>query len=172
MMKCVFFDRDGVVNASPGPGYVERWEDFVLLEGFVAAAGVALARGYQIAVITNQRGVARGIMSRETVEQMHANLTEELAAQAIPLLGIYCCMHDRGECRCRKPLPGMLQQAAAEHGIDLDASWMVGDNETDVEAGQAAGCRSIRVAPHTEKTTAEARVSDMDGLAALLEMVL
>jgi D-glycero-D-manno-heptose 1,7-bisphosphate phosphatase len=170
--RCVFFDRDGVVNESPGPGYVERWEDFHLLDAFVAAARVACERGYGIAIITNQRGVARGLMTHETLEQMHARLVDELMARGIPLLGIYCCPHERDSCTCRKPQPGLLLQAAEEHGIDLAASWMIGDNETDVQAGQAAGCHTIRVAPQNEPTKANERVPDMKALPPLLAQLL
>ena len=65
--KCVFFDRDGIVNQSPGPGYVERWEDFHLLPEFVESAKIAAAKGYAVAIATNQRGVAGGIMTQETL---------------------------------------------------------------------------------------------------------
>ena len=152
-MRCVFFDRDGIVNTSPGPGYVERVEDFHLQPAFVEAAIIARDRGYKIAIATNQRGVARGIMSQQTLETIHQHLAKQLQKVSIPLLGIYCCTHERNTCTCRKPQPGLLLQAAREHTIDLAASWMVGDNETDVEAGRRAGCQTILVhaspAPNT-----------------------
>jgi D-glycero-D-manno-heptose 1,7-bisphosphate phosphatase len=171
-LRCVFFDRDGIVNESPGPGYVERVEDFHLQEGFVAAARMTQSKGYGVAVITNQRGVARGIMSMKVVEQIHGHLVAELKARGISLLGIYCCPHDRDVCDCRKPLPGMLLQAAADHGIDLANSWMVGDNESDVKAGHAAGCKAVRVAPLTESSAAEVRVATMPELPEVLARLL
>jgi len=144
-MRCVFFDRDGIVNTSPGPGYVERLEDFHIQPTFLEAAAIARGLGYEIAIATNQRGVARGLMSRQALDIIHANLIEHLRKAGIPLLGIYCCTHERNTCTCRKPQPGLLLQAAKEHDIDLAASWMIGDNETDIEAGRRAGCRTILV---------------------------
>ncbi len=170
--RCVFFDRDGIVNVSPGPGYVERWGDFHLVPEFVAAARLTLERGYGLAIITNQRGVARGIMSQKTLDEIHAKLVAVLKEQGIELLGIYCCTHERDSCACRKPQPGLLLQAAKEHDIDLDASWMVGDKETDVEAGRRAGCKTMLVDGSSVPTDADVRVPDMAGLPGALERCL
>jgi len=171
--RCVFFDRDGVINQSPGAGYVERLEDFHIQPGFVAAARVALAHGYGVAVATNQRGVARGIVSMQTVEAIHAHLAAVLAAQGIPLLGVFCCPHERDTCTCRKPQPGLLLAAARAHDLDLSACWMVGDNETDIEAGRRAGCRTILVTDNPGKKTRATLVASTIGLlAAVLEQAL
>ena len=168
----MFFDRDGIVNASPGPGYVERCEDFVLLPAFVAALRLVRAHGYVAVVVTNQRGVARGIVPLAEVERMHDHLRETLARDHdLELLDILVCPHERDSCDCRKPKPGMLLEAARRHGLDLASSWMVGDNETDIQAGRAAGCRTIRVSPETE-TAADYRVPDLKALAGLLGQVL
>jgi len=171
--RCVFFDRDGIVNTSPGPGYVERLEDFHLQPGFIQAARVVLARGYGVAVATNQRGVARGIMSIQTVEAIHAHMTAALAEQGIPLLGVFCCPHERDTCTCRKPQPGLLLAAARAHNLDLGACWMVGDSETDVEAGRRAGCRTVLVAGQPgKKTRATLVAADIDTLAEVLDQAL
>lgn len=173
MNRCVFFDRDGIVNQSPGPGYIERLEDFHLQPGFVAAARVALDRGYGVAVATNQRGVARGIVSMQTVEAIHAHLTALLAGQGIPLLGVFCCPHERDTCTCRKPQPGLLLAAAREHNLDLSACWMVGDSETDIEAGRRAGCRTVLIAGKPgKKTRATLVAATIGSLAAVLEQAL
>jgi D-glycero-D-manno-heptose 1,7-bisphosphate phosphatase len=170
--KCVFFDRDGIVNISPGPGYVERWQDFHLIPEFVVSAKIAAAKGYAVAIATNQRGVARGIIEQETLDEIHAKLRRALSAAGVSLLGIFCCTHERDTCDCRKPLPGLLLQAAEAHHLDLAASWMVGDKETDVETGRNAGCRTVLVGqPHTE-SKADYRVADMAGLPGMLERVL
>jgi D-glycero-D-manno-heptose 1,7-bisphosphate phosphatase len=145
LKRCVFFDRDGIVNTSPGPGYVERLEDFHIQPAFLAASAIARDLGYAIAIATNQRGVALGVMSKQALDAIHAQLIVHLQEAGIPLLGIYCCTHERNTCTCRKPQPGLLNQAAREHDIDLNASWMIGDNETDIEAGRRAGCRTILV---------------------------
>lgn len=152
--KCVFFDRDGIVNRDPGFGkYVERVEDFHIMPEFVAALRVVTEKGYAAVIVTNQRGVARGIMSLSEVESMHALLVEHLKGLGLSLSGIYLCPHNNNECTCRKPQPGMLLRAAAEHDLDLTRSWMVGDTESDVEAGQRAGCRTVLVPREPPKLT-------------------
>ena len=170
--KCVFFDRDGIVNKSPGLGYVERWQDFYLFPEFVESARIAVAKGYAVAIATNQRGVALGIMTQETLDDMHAKLREILLTAGVSLLGIFCCVHERNSCDCRKPLPGLLLQAKKAHDIDLAASWMIGDRETDVDTGRAAGCRTVLVGVPDTDSNADFRVVDMAALPAMLECVL
>lgn len=174
MKRCVFFDRDGVVNRSPGPGkYVERWEDFELLDGFVEALRVVQRHGWSAVVVTNQRCVARGMVPMAEVERIHAELRRALAARGgLALLDLRVCPHEEGRCTCRKPQPGMLLDAAREHDIDLAASWMVGDSERDIEAGRRAGCRTIRVCGDDEPTQADVRIGSIDELAGLLRRVL
>jgi D-glycero-D-manno-heptose 1,7-bisphosphate phosphatase len=156
MVRCVFFDRDGIVNRWPGRGYVTRWEDFHLLPAFVDVLRTVGELGYEAVIVTNQSGVARGVMSLEAVESIHARFRDRLAAEhGLELLDVLCCPHDEGECECRKPKPGMLLEAAARHGIDLPASWMVGDSERDIEAGRAAGCRTVLVDGEGEPTRAD-----------------
>jgi D-glycero-D-manno-heptose 1,7-bisphosphate phosphatase len=170
--RCVFFDRDGIVNRSPGDGYVLRVEDFHVEPDFVRALRVVRDRGYVAVVVTNQRCIALGIVRRETVDDMHRRLREQLRADGLDLLDVRVCPHDRGPCECRKPKPGMLLDAARLHGLDLKASWMVGDRERDIEAGRAAGCRTILVSPTGEPTQADRRVADLAELPALLQSVL
>ena len=172
--RCVFFDRDGIVNASPGAGqYVTHWKDFHLLPGFVEALRVVRAHGYQAVIVTNQRGVALGHVSAEDVEAMHKNLRDLLLkSYSLDLLDVQYCPHDAGACDCRKPAPGMLLAMAAKHHLDLAASWMVGDAETDIEAGRRAGCRTIRVDGEEAASRADWRVAAMKDLPALLERVL
>lgn len=173
MRRCVFFDRDGIVNKSPGPGWVERWEDFELIPGFVDAARLARDRGYDSAIVTNQRCVAAGVVSAETLAAMHRNLRMLLSEKhGIDLLGIYACTHDRDECDCRKPKPGLLLMAAEEHGIDLAASWLVGDHGRDIEAGLAAGCRTILVSPEAWDVQPDFTVADMAELQRVIAKVL
>ena len=97
------------------------------------------AAGFLLVMVTNQPDVARGVTRRQDVETMHATL-----CAALPLDAVYVCYHDDADaCGCRKPLPGMLLQAAAAHGIDRAASFMAGDRWRDVDAGVAAGCRTV-----------------------------
>lgn len=168
LKKCVFFDRDGVVNRSPGPEYVTRVEDFEILPEFIASLRVVKSRGYLAIVVSNQRGVALGRMTRETVDRIHAHLSETLAAEGLALDAIYYCPHDNGECDCRKPAPGMLLKAATEFGIDLSASWMVGDSLRDVEAGKRAGCRTVLIGNETGDVMPDYRLSSVAELPGFL----
>lgn len=165
--RCIFFDRDGIVNVSPGPGYVERVEDFHLIPAFFDALRVASERGYVAVIVTNQRGVGRGLMTQETLDQIHAKLYDQLRKEGLAVLDLqYCTANDNSDPR-RKPNPGMLLDAARQHDLDLAASWMVGDNESDVTAGHRAGCRAILVAPPEKApSAAEVQVANMTELAA------
>ncbi len=171
-MQCVFFDRDGIVNVTPGPGYVETVAAFHLQPSFVEAARVCGQHGYAVVVVTNQQGVAKGIMTMQTVTEIHDHLRKALQAAGVELLALYCCPHARDTCRCRKPQPGMLLQAAEEHAIDLAASWMVGDRDTDMQAGKAAGCRTILVSADEPRTRADRAVATMEELPSLLDQLL
>jgi D-glycero-D-manno-heptose 1,7-bisphosphate phosphatase len=111
----------------------------------VPGAAAALQRlkdaGFTLIVVTNQPDVGRGTQTRECVEQMNAALASEL-----PLDGFYVCFHDGArECACRKPKPGLLVEAASARNIDLTSSFMVGDRWRDVDAGAAAGCRTVLI---------------------------
>lgn len=154
--KCVFFDRDGIVNKSPGQGrYVTRWHDFHLIPEFPICLRSVQEMGYQAVIVTNQRAVARGLMSIKVLEDIHRRLRHLLMRQyGLALLDIVYCPHNANECSCRKPNPGMLLAMADKHRLDLAASWMIGNSETDVEAGKRAGCRTVLVA-------AAPRVSDV-----------
>ncbi len=169
---CVFFDRDGIVNESPGPGYVERVADFKLVPAFFDALRVVRDRGYAAVIVTNQRGVGRGLMSRATLDAIHAVLRAACAERGCPLLAIYDCTANDNTDPRRKPNPGMLLQAAREHDLDLSRSWMIGDNEKDVQAGQRAGCRTILVHLQPSVTSADHVLPAMEKLPPLLEKVL
>jgi histidinol-phosphate phosphatase family protein len=170
---CIFFDRDGIVNESPGPGYVERWGDFHLQPGFVAALRTVTAKGYPAIIVTNQQGVAKGLYTEEELENIHGQFRAMLHAHGLDVADIYYCPHfaDAG-CECRKPKPGMLTRAAKEHDLDLAASWMIGDGERDVEAGKNARCKTIRVCSPDEKTAADIQVEHIDEVAGILEKEL
>ena len=169
MKRCVFFDRDGIVNVRVVDGYVESWDGFDLLPEFPEVLRKVSAMGYVAVVITNQRGVARGIMSREAVDEIHTNLNALLERDhGVRLLDVMVCPHEKDSCRCRKPQPTMLIDAATKHGIDLVASWMIGDTESDVEAGRRAGCRTILVSAEPGETVATVRVG---GLAELVDRI-
>lgn len=143
MNWAVFLDRDGVLTRAlvrDRKAYAPVTPAEMELDPDAPAALARLkAAGFLLVVATNQPDVARGITRREDVEAMHATLRA-----ALPLDGCFICYHDdQDACGCRKPLPGMLLQAAAEHGIDLSQSYMIGDRWRDIDAGAAAGCRTI-----------------------------
>jgi len=173
MKKCIFFDRDGIVNKSPGPGYVERWEDFHLMPDFPAVLRTVIEMGYEAVIVTNQRGVARGIMTIETLGEIHRKLKKLLARKhGLPLLDILYCPHGEWECECRKPKPGMLLEAAKRHDLDLKSSWMIGDSANDIEAGRRAGCRTILVSDSRHETKADFVVPDLKALESLMKSML
>jgi D-glycero-D-manno-heptose 1,7-bisphosphate phosphatase len=140
----VFLDRDGVLNRTTvrdGTPYPPMTVDEVeILPGVHEALSKLADAGLPLFVVTNQPDVARGTQTRETVEQINAYVGRQLPM----LTGFYVCYHDNPDnCACRKPRPGMLMQAAAEHGIDLSQSFMVGDRWSDIVAGAAVGCKTF-----------------------------
>jgi D-glycero-D-manno-heptose 1,7-bisphosphate phosphatase len=145
VVKAVFLDRDGVINANlerhGKPVAPTTLEEFRILPGVEDAARRLKAAGFEIVIVTNQPDVANGLTAKETVEAMHAEIRHRM-----PIDDIKICYHvDADNCACRKPKPGMILEAAAERGIELSASYVVGDRWRDVQAGRAAGCLTIFV---------------------------
>ena len=169
LRPCVFFDRDGIVNQSPGPGYVNHLDDFHILPGFADCVRAAAAKGFPAVIVTNQRGITRGITPPEQLAAMHAHLRAELAREGLTLLDIFICTADDDAHPDRKPNPGMLVRAAEQHRLDLAKSWMIGDRESDVQTGRNAGvAATVLVDPGTAPSAADWRVPDMPACAALL----
>lgn len=143
--RAVFLDRDGVINRTfvrdgkPFPPYT--LQELEVLPGVPEALRELKQHGYKLLVVTNQPDVARGKQSQQTIDAMHRVLSARL-----PLDDIFVCYHtDQDKCDCRKPMPGMLLEAAKKHNIDLAASFMVGDRWRDIEAGYNAGCKTILI---------------------------
>jgi D-glycero-D-manno-heptose 1,7-bisphosphate phosphatase len=149
--KAVFLDRDNTVMEDPG--YVSDPKVVKLLPGVELALKSLSQCGYKLVVVTNQSGIARGLLTEQTLDKIHAELRRQLSQRGAHLDAIYYCpFHPEGtieeyarESDLRKPQPGMLQLAAKELDLDLSQSWMVGDSARDIEAGQRAGCKTIRV---------------------------
>jgi len=145
----VFLDRDGVLNKSfIGADGVPRppagLEEFALEDGAEEACRLLGTIGFLRIVVTNQPDVARGTQRREIVEAIHRRLRESVSVDDIRI-----CYHDDDDlCGCRKPKPGLLVSAANDWGIDLTASFMIGDRWRDIEAGQRAGCATILIDRH------------------------
>jgi D-glycero-D-manno-heptose 1,7-bisphosphate phosphatase len=143
--RAVFLDRDGVLNHLLPGGPAGTSPQSVAQTVIYADVPEALARlrkvGFLLIVTTNQPDVARGKQTRAGVDTIHAHL-----AAVLPLDGIEVCYHDDADhCVCRKPKPGMIQNAAERHGIDIAASYMIGDRWRDIDAGLAAGCTAILI---------------------------
>lgn len=143
MVKAVFLDRDGVIVKSVVRGgradAPRRLDEFEFLPGAKLACHHLIGDGYLLFVVTNQPDVGNGFIHPTTMEAMHKRVMKEL-----PITKIYCCTHSRTtNCDCRKPKPGMLLQAQQEFNIDMTQSWMIGDRDSDVEAGSAAFCKPI-----------------------------
>ncbi|MSM41319.1 MAG: D-glycero-beta-D-manno-heptose 1,7-bisphosphate 7-phosphatase [Geobacter sp.] len=149
--RAVFLDRDGTINVERE--YLHRPEDFHFVSGAPEAIRLFREAGFLVVVVTNQSGIGRGYYDEAAVEELHRHMDTELAVAGAAVDAYYYCPHHPTagngiylmECTCRKPLPGMLHQAAADLKIDLSLSWMIGDKLVDVEAGQRAGCRTALV---------------------------
>jgi histidinol-phosphate phosphatase family protein len=172
LRPAVFWDRDGVINVSPGAGYVLSWEEFRLSPGIVPALRICRDRGYALVIVTSQQGVGKGLMTLAQLDQIHAGLQAQLAEDGLRFDAIEHCTHLSGTCSCRKPSPEMIQRAAAELGIDLQRSWMIGDHDRDIQMALSAGipvAQTIRVLSHHEpKVQAGWTVSETVELAGLL----
>jgi len=164
--KAVFLDRDRTLMEDPG--YLADAEAVKLLPGVELAIKSLSQAGYKIVVVTNQSGIARGLLTEENLKAIHAELRRQLAESGAHLDAIYFCpYHPEGtvepyavESDLRKPKPGMLLKAAEDMEIDLADSWMVGDGARDVEAGQRAGCRTVRVRGPRPQTPAAGQAQD------------
>lgn len=132
MRRCLFLDRDGVINAAPPEGeYIRHWGEFRLLPEVVSWIRLFKAAGYLTIVITNQRGIALGIMSHADLIALHERMRAELASQGAILDDIFYCPHEEGACDCRKPRPGLVLEAQKKWNIDLSASLLIGDSQRD-----------------------------------------
>lgn len=149
--KVIFLDRDGVINRRAAEHeYIYEWESFAFLPGAIEAVRELCAAGYLVIIVSNQRGIARGIYTKAQVDALHERMCREMRQRGADIWRVYICPHDDGECECRKPKPGMLKMAErelAQEGIQIEkaASWMVGDARSDVLAGRAYGVRTVLI---------------------------
>jgi histidinol-phosphate phosphatase family protein len=167
----VFFDRDGVINVSPGDGYVTRWKDFHFADGAIDAIKLCKARGYKLVIVTSQQGVGKGLMSQAALDEIHQRME---VALGFKFDRIETCTHLTGTCTCRKPSPEMVQRAAALLDLDLTQSWLIGDHDRDIEMARNAGVpNTIRVLSHHEpRVQAMHTVASTNELVALLSRLL
>ena len=162
MNRAVFLDRDGTLNREVD--FLADPAQLELLPGVAEGLARLAEDQWRLCVVTNQSGVARGLVSEADLAEIHTRLRKLLSRKGAHLDWIGHCPHhpDHGPaglrrvCDCRKPEPGLLQRAAVELDIDLTRSWMVGDSARDLEAGRAAGCQSILVGTGNGAQTLEA----------------
>jgi D-glycero-D-manno-heptose 1,7-bisphosphate phosphatase len=155
-IRFVFLDRDGVLNRKAVGGYVTSWEQVKMLPGAEEAVARLNRSGRKAIIVTNQRGIARGIFSESDLHALHDSLRQHLAAHGAHLDGIYYCPHESGQCLCRKPQPGLFEQAFRDFPDAAAAnSVMVGDSLCDIEAASGLGMRSILLADPEETQSPE-----------------
>ena len=146
MRRCVFLDRDGVINVKTAKGeYIERWSEFRFLPNVSDWIRLFNALDLLVIVITNQRGVALGRMTLEDLDHIHGNMVRELALNGARIDDIFSCPHGFEECDCRKPKPGLVYQARDKWNIDLSQSLLIGDSDGDAELAERCGLRFLRV---------------------------
>jgi D-glycero-D-manno-heptose 1,7-bisphosphate phosphatase len=177
----VFLDRDGVLNEKMPEGqYVTSWSDFRLLPGVIDGIRKLNQAGIRVFVVSNQRGIALGLYTSETVRAIHDELQNLLKSHEARVDGFYFCPHDKGQCNCRKPLPGLFEQAVAEFpDVEARTCAMLGDSLSDIEFGRRLGmltiflqCDSSRQKPGADaaKDLADLRFSSfLEAVNGLLE---
>jgi D-glycero-D-manno-heptose 1,7-bisphosphate phosphatase len=160
--RAVFLDRDGVINRivfrDGLPASPRNLEEFAFNDGVREAVDELRKCGYRIIVVTNQPDLARKRISREMLDEMARRMEQEIAID-----DLYVCPHDDEDgCPCRKPRPGMLLEAARKWDIGLSESFMIGDTWKDVEAGRAAGCKTVLLdAPYNQEVAPDLRVKSL-----------
>jgi D-glycero-D-manno-heptose 1,7-bisphosphate phosphatase len=178
-MQAVFLDRDGVINENR-VDHVKSWSEFRFLPGAIEAIARLSQTGVRVFVVTNQAIINRGLVSRETVDDINRQMVRQLAARGGRIDAVAYCPHrPEDRCYCRKPQPGLLLRLAAGHGVQLTRSALIGDTLSDLQAGAAVGCRSVLVLTgRGHDQLAQTRAARLDrlavapDLAAAVEMLL
>jgi histidinol-phosphate phosphatase family protein len=146
-MKAVFLDRDGTITVGvPTYERVDSLDKVELLPSSIEALRLLAAKDYAVFIVTNQAGLEEGLISMEQFNQINNKVLDLVAPSSIKILKTYLCPHGEASvCECRKPKPKLLFDAAAEYGVDLANSWMIGDRPSDVMTGVNAGAKTILV---------------------------
>ena len=137
-MNVIFLDRDGVINQEVD--YLHKIADFKFIDGIFETCKYFQSLGFKIIIVTNQSGIGRGYYQETDFHFLTNWMLSEFGHRNVEILDVFFCPHGpKSKCKCRKPQPGMLLQAHERYGIDMPSSWMIGDQESDVEAAMAAG---------------------------------
>src|SRR5579863_1079461 len=157
-LTTVFLDRDGVINEKMREGeYLRSWSDFKLLDGVPEAIAKLNGAGKRVTVVSNQRGIALGLYTAADVDAIHEQLQRVLRGRGAHVDGFFYCPHDKADCNCRKPLPGLFEQAVEQMPeIRAEASAMVGDSISDIEFGRRLGMTTVFIEGDTERRKAGA----------------
>lgn len=143
--KAIFLDRDGVINKERND-YVKTVSELEIFPGVGESVKQLKDAGFHVIVITNQSAVNRGLTNHNNIRDIHSTIQECLRRSGTSIDGFFYCPHRPDEnCECRKPKAGLLLQAAYEFKIDLKSSWMIGDNDIDVQAAKLVGCNAIKI---------------------------
>jgi D-glycero-D-manno-heptose 1,7-bisphosphate phosphatase len=169
-LHTVFLDRDGTINAKAAIGqYITSPADLVLMPGAAKAVAMLNAAGLRTILVTNQRWVSEQSAGSARCAAVHDRLEQLLRFEDAWLDAAYYCPHPVGVCDCRKPAPGMLRRAAREHSFDLAGAVIVGDSNTDLLAGRAAGSRTILLRASGDGVVgADAVVRDLDAAVRII----
>ena len=183
-LRTVFMDRDGVLNQKMPEGhYVTSWNEFHPLPKVAEAIGRMNKAGLRVLVVSNQRGIAKGLYAIADVQAIHSRFQDLLKSHGAEVDGFYFCPHDKGQCNCRKPLPGLFEQAVAEFPeITSASSAMIGDSLSDIEFGRRLGMFTVFIHGDPERQqhgvemasdTADLHFSSLDeAVSALLSRQL
>ena len=156
LSKVIFLDRDGVINKKACEhDYIKQWKDFFFLPNVEKAIKEFNELGYIVLIVTNQRGIAKRLLTRETLDEIHRNMQNHLQLFGAHIDKIYVCPHDLDECDCRKPKIGLFLEAEKDFSIDKNQSWMIGDSSSDMIAGQNYKLKTIYISDHDIYETAD-----------------
>lgn len=175
--KAVFLDRDGVINIDAG--YVSHSDDFEFIEGVFEACEQIKAKGYQLVIITNQSGIGRGYYTEDQFTSLTEWMDWSFADKGVELDGIYFCPHHpvdglgdyKQDCQCRKPQPGMILTAAEHLSLDLSQCYLVGDKESDIQAGINAGINTNILVTTGKEITEQGQALATNVVASLADVV-
>jgi D-glycero-D-manno-heptose 1,7-bisphosphate phosphatase len=170
--RVVLLDRDGVINADR-PGYILNWKQFTFLPGSKEALTILKEHGYRVHIVSNQSAVGRGLMTGEELDAITARMLRAIRRGGGEIEGVHYCPHRPDEnCNCRKPKTGLLKEVARKFRIPLRKAWLIGDKLTDMEAGNAVGCRTILVKTAVEPEAENVRPGQPDTPEVVAENLL